>query len=70
MLVTINGLEIPENLTMRCPKIRFNKQSAHLCNGCEHFNGLGMMSPDLKRTWAERWAIRCNHIIERRTEEK
>ncbi len=51
-----------------CPRTNFNMVvAAGSCDKCEHWAGVGMMSSDETLPWDKRFAIRCAHVMERRT---
>ena len=60
-----------------CPMKDFAARRAYLsCPDCELFNGLAIMStaplaadnPTAGVKWSDKYAIRCAHVIERRTQ--
>ena len=61
-----------------CPMKNFAARRAYLaCPDCEYFYGLAVMSsaplisddPANGVKWSDKYAIRCAHVIERRTQD-
>ena len=48
-----------------CPMKDFKPRRATACASCEHYRGLGRMADH--GDFSNRYAIRCAHVIERRT---
>jgi hypothetical protein len=68
MLQVVN-VEVSESVAIACPKAGFKpKIVVDSCLKCAYFDGVGLMNSDLSRPWHERYAIRCKHVIERRTQ--
>jgi len=69
-MLPIVNVDIDDMVIVPCPKQGFdNKLAARHCPGCEHFFGVAQMrEPQSNDTaWHEVYAIRCGHVIERRT---
>jgi hypothetical protein len=60
------GTEIDPAAIVPCAALGFKPRRALACKRCEYFQGLAVMG--LAGDWADRYAIRCNHVIERRTQ--
>jgi len=68
MLVKIET-EIADDVVIQCPQVDFKLRVAcKCCPGCEHYDGVGVMVADMSFPWHKRYAIRCTHPIERRTQ--
>jgi len=62
-------LEIPDNVVISCPEVDFKLRVAlDACTHCKYYDGLGVITIDMSLPWYKRYAIRCNHPIERRTQ--
>lgn len=82
MLPKINEVEIDKNAVVPCPSVGFKSRRAHKsCPSCADFKGLcrtmaegetvvTCRSTGDKRqaTWSDKFAIRCAHVIERKTQ--
>jgi len=74
-------IDIDKDVAIPCPAIEFKlRRACKCCPSCEYYHGVGVMSKaefvmvegdeSSKRQllWHERFAVRCGHVIERRTE--
>ena len=68
MLQIVDDVEISQEAIIPCPDVGFKPRRAQACQSCEHFRGIGLMCADESLPWHERYAVRCGHIIERRTQ--
>jgi len=67
MLKIAQTRDVPEHIIIQCPITTFKPRRGINCMKCEFYGGLGIMIEDETLPWHERYAIRCGHIIERRT---
>ena len=68
-MLPVEKAAISEDVAVPCPKKDFKAAMASdTCSLCEFFDGIGVLSDDHNRPWHERYAIRCVHPIERRTQ--
>lgn len=65
-MLPIVEVDIPEQAIMACPAVGFKPRRAKVCAECPHFQGIGQMSHE--GAWHKQFAIRCAHVIERRTQ--
>ncbi len=63
--VELTSAEICKNAVVSCPIKDFKPRRASNCEKCEHYQGLAVMG--VEGNWSDKYAIRCNHVIERRT---
>jgi len=67
MLEKAETTEIDKAAVVACPALNFSARRAFLaCPSCKYFDGLVMLGEAGK--WSDRYAIRCAHVIERRTQ--
>jgi len=59
--------KIPDGTIIPCPDIGFKQRRVTACLTCKFFNGFGIMSKDESLPFDKRYAVRCSHVIERRT---
>jgi hypothetical protein len=62
-------VQIDEAVAIQCPKVGFKQVMAHkMCSDCAYFDGVALMRAESSLPWYLRYAIRCAHPIERRTQ--
>lgn len=67
MLEISESRRIDKNAVVACPAVSFAPRRAFkACPDCRYFAGLCVLGKVGR--WSERYAIRCNHTIERRTQ--
>jgi len=58
---------IDKNAVVACPAVNFVPRRAYLgCPDCRYYDGLCVLGKE--GNWSQRYGIRCNHPIERRTQ--
>ncbi len=68
-MLKIIDVEIDSRVVIPCPAIDFRpRRAANACPNCEYFKGVGLMSDEPDIGWHKKYAIRCTHVIERRTQ--
>ena len=66
MLEIVENVEIDEAVVIACTEVGFKPRRAFkACGNCPHFRGIGRMRSE--GDWSDQFAVRCGHIIERRT---
>lgn len=62
---TGDNVDIPANILVRCPLVKFAMARATKCNTCTHFCGLSeqMARPGLP--FFRTYAVRCNYPVDR-----
>ncbi|PHR57292.1 MAG: hypothetical protein COA44_06220 [Arcobacter sp.] len=65
--VTTKLPDIPNGTAIPCPEIGFKWRKVSSCLNCPFFNGFGIMSTDTLLPFDKQYAVRCSHVIERRT---
>ena len=68
-MLKIIDVEIDSRAIVPCPEKDFKpRRAAAACPKCKHFKGIGLMSEDDDLEWHQKFAIRCVHPVERRTQ--
>ncbi len=68
-MLKIVNVEIDSRVVIPCPEKDFRpRRAANACPGCDHFKGIGLMSEEPDIGWHKKFAIRCAHVMERRTQ--
>lgn len=68
MLPVTKQIGIDDSVAIPCPKRQFKPAlAAESCPKCEYFEGVAILSTDMRLAWYQRYCIRCAHPIERRT---
>jgi len=68
MLQVSEDKEIDTTAIIACPALSFKLRRVTACLKCKEYRGLGVMCTDKSKAWNERYAVRCAHIMERRTQ--
>jgi len=67
-MLQIAEVDIHPDALIACPEVEFKmRKAAKACPKCPNWAGVGLMNSDPAKPWNERFAIRCAHVIERRT---
>ena len=68
-MLKIIDVEIDGRVIVPCPEKDFKpRRAAVACPKCKHFKGIGLMSAEADFEWHQKFVIRCEYIMERRTQ--
>lgn len=58
-------VEVPADVLVRCPLLKFDLRAAGECDECPHFGGLTEMIAGGSQPFHRRFAVNCRHGIDR-----